>query len=586
MRTSMAASTLVLLLGMIYTCVVANHNDSRPAHEIEVPCRPEQVHIAYGDTTSEVVVMWATQEECTTSVGYGTDPWGLTNTVPGQMSHFTDLNKQGLQCLHRVKLQGLTPETNYFYRPISEGISSGPFYFKTPPGGQSWEPEFLVYGDLGVESDSVPYLNNEVLGGNYTAVLHVGDFGYNLMDQDGQVGDQFMRIVEDTAARIPYMTSPGNHEIDGDTFSHYRHRFSMPNTDWPIPLDRMWYSIDIGLVHFVSYSSEVFFTQQGVHVDAQRNWLMADLKQANDNRNNCPWVIAYGHRPMYCSNTDGDDCTLGASKVREGLEDLFFNYGVDLVLQAHEHSYERLWPQYKGVVLAKNYSNPQAPIQLITGAAGSRHGVDEENKTFSEWSAFRMDIKAFNSFGRLKVYNATHLYWEQVLVKDSKVLDSIWVTQDLHGPFHKAQLDTDKAKKIEDKEKDNSVINTDSKTNTASHEEANSPHSGPDVSSGDTNSPDTSISDRARSMLESTNVRLALGIGGGILVLVVIITIVILQKQKKKARKYRRWDETVDYGRKFYSSGYSHVQGGEKDTDEFETEVNDPSAPTSKLLTE
>ena len=58
------------------------------------------------------------------------------------------------------------------------------------------------------------------------------------------------------------------------------------------------------------------------------------------------------------------------------LEEIFYNSGVDIVLQAHEHSYERLWPVYKGVVLAENYTNPQAPVQLITGAAGSRHGVD------------------------------------------------------------------------------------------------------------------------------------------------------------------------------------------------------------------
>lgn len=60
------------------------------------------------------------------------------------------------------------------------------------------------------------------------------------------------------------------------------------------------------------------------------------------------------------------------------LEDIFYNYGVDIVLQAHEHSYERLWPQYKGVVLSKNYTNPQAPVQLISGAAGSRHRDDPE----------------------------------------------------------------------------------------------------------------------------------------------------------------------------------------------------------------
>ena len=49
------------------------------------------------------------------------------------------------------------------------------------------------------------------------------------------------------------------------------------------------------------------------------------------------------------------------------------------MLEAHEHSYERLWPMYKGVVLSKNYTNPTAPIQLVTGAAGSKHGIDEMN---------------------------------------------------------------------------------------------------------------------------------------------------------------------------------------------------------------
>ena len=107
-------------------------------------------------------------------------------------------------------------------------------------------------------------------------------------------------------------------EIDGDTFAHYRNRFSMPKSDWPIPMNKMWYSIDIGPIHFVSYSSEVFFTSGGSYISDQRNWLMADLKAANDNRGKCPWVIAFGHRPMYCSNTDLDDCTKESSKVRQG----------------------------------------------------------------------------------------------------------------------------------------------------------------------------------------------------------------------------------------------------------------------------
>ncbi len=77
---------------------------------------------------------------------------------------------------------------------------------------------------------------------------------------------------------------------------------------------------------------------------------------------------------MYCSNIDGDDCTTPRSIVRAGLEgsspplslslsvcvmpnlknthltELFYKYGVDVIIEAHEHSYERLWPVYNETV--------------------------------------------------------------------------------------------------------------------------------------------------------------------------------------------------------------------------------------------
>ena len=72
------------------------------------------------------------------------------------------------------------------------------------------------------------------------------------------------------------------------------------------------------LFNFSSYSTEVFFTEGGQFVQSQKNWIQADLAAANRNRAKVPWVIAFGHRPMYCSNDDGDDCTKEDSLVRLG----------------------------------------------------------------------------------------------------------------------------------------------------------------------------------------------------------------------------------------------------------------------------
>ena len=33
-----------------------------------------------------------------------------------------------------------------------------------------------------------------------------------------------------------------------------------------------------------------------------------------------------------------------------GIEELLYKYGVDLHFQAHEHSYERMWPVYNSTV--------------------------------------------------------------------------------------------------------------------------------------------------------------------------------------------------------------------------------------------
>lgn len=60
---------------------------------------------------------------------------------------------------------------------------------------------------------------------------------------------------------------------------------------------------------------------------------------------------------------------------RWGLEELFYQHGVDLEIWAHEHSYERLWPVFDRKVcngsVETPYTNPKAPVHIITGSAVS-----------------------------------------------------------------------------------------------------------------------------------------------------------------------------------------------------------------------
>lgn len=40
-------------------------------------------------------------------------------------------------------------------------------------------------------------------------------------------------------------------------------------------------------------------------------------------------------------------------------------------------------------------------------------------------------------YSRMKIYNATHLHWEQVAAGSKEVIDEIWVVKHDHKPYPK-----------------------------------------------------------------------------------------------------------------------------------------------------
>mmetsp|Transcript_41045 Transcript_41045/g.103427 ORF Transcript_41045/g.103427 Transcript_41045/m.103427 type:complete len:119 (-) Transcript_41045:388-744(-) len=102
----------------------------------------------------------------------------------------------------------------------------------------------------------------------------------------------------------------------------------------------MYYSFDYGIVHFVAINTETIVDEGNVNPD-QIHWLEEDLLKANQNRDKTPWIVAYFHRPLYCSD-HGFDCGDNAKHLRKQLEGLLHGNKVDLVLTGHQHDYERV----------------------------------------------------------------------------------------------------------------------------------------------------------------------------------------------------------------------------------------------------
>lgn len=408
--------------------------------------QPEQIHISSTGDPTEMMITWVTMASSVKSVvEYGERcKLPLNKRAFGEATKYKTCGwKERTIYMHRVKLEKLIPGKGYDYRVGSSDGWSALYNFNATKNGTAWSPRFAIYGDLGVDNaQSLSKLQKEVQGGRYDAILHVGDFAYNMESENSRVGDRFMNQIEPMAAYVPYMTCPGNHE-EACNFSNYRERFSMPGDTQGI-----YYSWNVGPVHIISFSTELYyFLKYGIEpLVQQHKWLQKDLEEASrpENRAKRPWIITMAHRPMYCSNAVGDSCENHENEIRTGLssaklfplEELFYKHGVDVEFWAHEHSYERLLPVYNHKVYNgstdKPYTNPRAPVHITTGSAGCKYCHDKFQRDYGPWTAFRtLDY----GYTRVQVFNSSHLYLEQVSIdQDYQVIDKVWIIKDKHGP--------------------------------------------------------------------------------------------------------------------------------------------------------
>ena len=116
-------------------------------------------------------------------------------------------------------------------------------------------------------------------------------------------------------------------------------------------------------------------------------------------------------------------CGLFAAWLRYLAEDTFYNAGVDLVIQCHEHSMERSFPIYKGKVLQTNYTDAPAPVYVVNGAGGNREG--NANPHQEPWVGFHSGDRGF---ARITIAGSQSLQY-MFVENNGTVLDSFTITR-------------------------------------------------------------------------------------------------------------------------------------------------------------
>lgn len=426
-------------------------------------CKPRQVHLTFGPTAYDIVVMWVTKGLCdnpsqvvigNADIRHDQVSEGSDWVEKAEIVHFAGpSNKESTyKYIHKATLRYLDAGTRYHYKPVSSGCVPDDNYFTVPQlyelDGQSGTVEwsFLVLSDDLDHDGSVALLQEIAYGHKYTAVLHTGNMG-NLAGHGGQNADTFFNNMEGIISTVPLLTAPGKQEKEGGNYEQYRHRLSMPTAEWPMARDKLWWSMDIGPVHIISFNTNEYFEDGDNFLPEQYDWLTKDLKNAAQRRDAVPWIVAFGHEPLYCalqdeklpcSKTKRKDSPLLKGKLN--LEDLFYGYGVDLVVTSYGRGYEMTKPMYKDG-LKGIYENPKGPVYVVNpGADNYWDDVNPYEYDESLWLGRHTNDMDFKKpmFGQLHIEDANSLtYTMRLMENDRAEQASIHIRQRKHGGFKK-----------------------------------------------------------------------------------------------------------------------------------------------------
>jgi hypothetical protein len=191
------------------------------------------------------------------------------------------------------------------------------------------------------------YVSDLLTSGGLARVLTLGDNQY----EDATLA-KFMQSYDPTWGRVKALTNPalGNHEYQASTTAvgYFDYFNGSGAASGPAgSRGSGYYSYDVGTWHVIALNSNCSIVACSAG-SAQEQWLRADLSA-----HPASCTLAYWHHPLFSSGAHGNIA------ATQPLWAALYAANADLVLNGHDHDYERFAPQ------------------TATGAADATRGIRE-----------------------------------------------------------------------------------------------------------------------------------------------------------------------------------------------------------------
>ena len=238
-------------------------------------------------------------------------------------------SRSGVAVYYVARLRNLKAGHYYRYRVWTGGEVSK-WYMFFVQGTASNQTSFIYMGDI---QDSIGGIANQLLREAFRQnpdaefLVCGGDLTERPTDAYWQ---ETFEGLDEVGQTVPVLTVPGNHEYLKGLIGTLERRFSLVHSYF---LDSTYGD---NLVFTVRYKNLQFFcldsNREFFYLWTQREWLEEQLAASD-----AKWKIVVVHHPLY--SIRGNMNNLMQRWMFDGA---IRQYGVDLVLQGHEHAYARM----------------------------------------------------------------------------------------------------------------------------------------------------------------------------------------------------------------------------------------------------
>ena len=361
-----------------------------------------QIRITHGPWLTDmsengVTIMWKTDKPSMAWVEY--DEY-VGNTFYSKYHPVAYDSKDGrrrvLDTLHCVKLEGLKPGTEYFYRIFSKETVSygdygnmvfgntvassanydGPTHFRTFSSDAD-NVCFAVINDIHENPERIGELFSGIDVSKLDFVLLNGDM-LSTVNGDGQIYSKLIDACVGAFARsVPIVYARGNHETRGcysDKLGDY----------FPTRAGRFYYDFNVGKTNFIILDCgedkpDTDFEYSGMsEFDSYREKQADWLKSVAENSGHQTRIVAL-HIPPMAGNWHGN------IHIREKFLPVLNSAGVDLMLSGHDHSYGLIEPSENQNFV--NIINDNESLMLVE-IAGKNIQITVSGKTDLVWKNF------------------------------------------------------------------------------------------------------------------------------------------------------------------------------------------------------